>query len=53
VRWQGASYVLGVQWHPEFHDPADARLLDGYPLLKEFLAEAKRVKTGVAEAVKA
>lgn len=53
VCWQGASYVLGVQWHPEFHDPADARLLDGYPLLKEFLAEAKRVKTGVAEAVKA
>jgi len=53
VRWQGTSYVHGVQWHPEFHDPADARLLDGTPLLKEFLAEARRVKQGLTETAKA
>lgn len=53
VRWQGASYVLGVQWHPEFHDPGDSRLLDVFPLLKEFLAEARRVKQAFAETVKA
>jgi len=53
VRWQGGSYVLGVQWHPEFHDPADPRLLDGSPLIKEFLIEARRVKQGSAESVKA
>lgn len=53
VRWQGASYVLGVQWHPEFHDPGDSRLLDVFPLLKEFLAEARRVKQASAETVKA
>jgi putative glutamine amidotransferase len=40
IRWQGGSYVVGVQWHPEFHDPADAALLDGTRLLKEFLGAA-------------
>jgi putative glutamine amidotransferase len=29
--------VLGVQWHPEFHDPADAVRLPSTPLLHEFL----------------
>jgi putative glutamine amidotransferase len=53
VRWQGSSYVLGVQWHPEFHDPGDLRLLDGTPLLREFLAEAARVKKGTSETAKA
>lgn len=23
VRWTGPSYVLGVQWHPEFHPPGE------------------------------
>ena len=40
IRWHGPSYLLGVQWHPEFHDPADAHLLDGEPLLREFLDAA-------------
>ncbi|MGW8182571.1 MAG: gamma-glutamyl-gamma-aminobutyrate hydrolase family protein [Burkholderiales bacterium] len=53
VRWQGASYLVGVQWHPEFHDPGDPRLLDGSPLLKEFLAEARRVKEALVEAARA
>lgn len=37
IRWSGPGYVVGVQWHPEFHDPANADLLDGGPLLQEFL----------------
>lgn len=53
VRWQGESFVLGVQWHPEFHNPGDPRLLDGYPLLREFLGEARRVKKAPAETEKA
>jgi len=44
IRWQGGSYVVGVQWHPEFHDPADSRLLDGSPLLAEFLGEAEKCR---------
>lgn len=44
IRGQGPSYVVGVQWHPEFHDPADPELLDGGPLLKELLAQAAKVR---------
>ena len=32
IRWSGASYVLGLQWHPEFHPGRgdnSARLLAG------------------------
>jgi len=47
IRWDGPSFVLGVQWHPEFMDPADPQLLDGRPLLREFLAACgHRKKTG-------
>jgi hypothetical protein len=27
-----------VQWHPEFHDWKDPALLDGDPLLRDFVA---------------
>ena len=37
VRHTGPDWVLGVQWHPEFHDPADPSLLDDQPILDEFL----------------
>jgi putative glutamine amidotransferase len=47
LRWQGPSFVAGVQWHPEFMDPADAELLDGKPLLDAFLAACRtRKETG-------
>jgi len=44
IRWTGPSFVAGVQWHPEFMDPADTELLDGKPLLKAFLAACRSRK---------
>ena len=41
IRHTGPGYVLGVQWHPEFHGPSDPELLDGKPILDEFLRHAK------------
>jgi putative glutamine amidotransferase len=34
-------YVYGVQWHPEFHSAQNPELLDGTPLLQDFLTESK------------
>jgi putative glutamine amidotransferase len=48
IRWSGRGYIVGVQWHPEFHDPANPDLLDGGPLLREFLDCAETVRDGVA-----
>jgi putative glutamine amidotransferase len=36
VRWRGHGYVLGLQWHPEFH-PGFPDLLDPTPIMEEFL----------------
>jgi putative glutamine amidotransferase len=44
IRWNGPSYVVGVQWHPEFHDPRDSGLLNGDPLLTEFLDHAGQAR---------
>lgn len=42
IRWQGRSFVCGVQWHPEFHGHAgDAALLECAPLLEAFLAAVR------------
>lgn len=48
IRSTGPGYVAGVQWHPEFHDPRDGQLLDGGPLLQDFLAFADRARSGGA-----
>ena len=40
IRWRGAGFVLGVQWHPEFHVPQDTRLLPREPLIEAFLRAA-------------
>jgi putative glutamine amidotransferase len=43
IRWRGPSYVLGVQWHPEFmFGPGIGdEHLDGAPILGEFLDAAR------------
>ncbi len=40
VRWRGSSYVAGVQWHPEFHDPSSGVTLDDRAMLRDFLGAA-------------
>ena len=45
IRWKGVSYVVGVQWHPEFHPPGDAAFIDDTPLLDDFLATASQHKS--------
>lgn len=40
IRWSGDSYLFGIQWHPEFHDPGDRSIIDDTPILDEFLAAA-------------
>ncbi len=44
VRWRGASFVAAVQWHPEFHDPADRTLIDDAPILADFLDAARTAR---------
>jgi putative glutamine amidotransferase len=48
IRWRGPSYVLGVQWHPEFMHAVtrEEGHLDGTPILNEFLEAARAVKAG-------
>lgn len=40
-RCDGRHYVVGVQWHPEFHVGENAALLSGAPLLAEFMAACR------------
>jgi putative glutamine amidotransferase len=44
VRWTGSSFVMGVQWHPEFHAMAGSDLLDSGPIVGEFLEHCRRRK---------
>jgi putative glutamine amidotransferase len=44
VRWRGASFVAAVQWHPEFHDPADRTVIDDTPILADFLDAARAAR---------
>jgi len=41
IRLNSPTYCMALQWHPEFHDPSDPTLLDGKPILREFLAQAR------------
>src|SRR5260221_501052 len=53
-RWAGHSFVVGVQWHPEFMNPDDPSLIDSRPLLKAFLTACEsRKRTGKATPVMA
>ena len=44
VRYRRAPFVLGVQWHPEFHRAGGSELLDCTPLLDSFLRSARETK---------
>lgn len=44
IRGTGPSFVAGVQWHPEFHDPASPHTLDDRPILADFLAAVRRAR---------
>jgi putative glutamine amidotransferase len=39
------AYVVGVQWHPEFHDPADTSTIDDSPMLDDFLAACRAARS--------
>lgn len=44
IRYRKASFVMGVQWHPEFHRPGSAELLDCTPILDSFLRAARETR---------
>ncbi|WP_429497511.1 gamma-glutamyl-gamma-aminobutyrate hydrolase family protein [Robbsia andropogonis] len=44
IRYQKAPFVVGVQWHPEFHRPHSDALLDCSPLLDHFLRAARETR---------
>ena len=41
IKGTGRTFLCGVQWHPEFHPPGAADLLDCTPILDEFLAAVR------------
>jgi putative glutamine amidotransferase len=41
IRYQRADFVMGLQWHPEFHRAGGHDLLDCTPILDEFLRAAR------------
>jgi putative glutamine amidotransferase len=44
IRWTGRGFVVGMQWHPEFHRPGDESVLDCSPILDEFLETARKTR---------
>lgn len=42
LRHEGAEFIVGVQWHPEFHDRRHPGLLPSDPLMQAFFAAARR-----------
>jgi len=46
IRWQGPSYVFGMQWHPEFlaQRTLHEAQLDGTPILNDFLGAVRERK---------
>ncbi len=37
-----SRFIVGVQWHPEFHDGRDPELMDRRPLMQSFLEACSR-----------
>lgn len=46
IRAQAHPFVVGVQWHPEFHDERFPHLLPTEPLLDAFIAAARAKRMG-------
>jgi putative glutamine amidotransferase len=44
IRWSGPTFVLGLQWHPEFHPGGAGDLLDSTPVVLDFLEHARARK---------
>jgi putative glutamine amidotransferase len=49
IRWTGGSFVIGLQWHPEFHPSLGSDFLDSAPIMTEFLDAARRRRHGGAQ----
>lgn len=44
IRYRRADFVMGLQWHPEFHRAGGGELLDCTPVLDEFLRAARETR---------
>lgn len=44
IRYRKAPFVMGLQWHPEFHHAGNADLLDCTPILDNFLRAARQTR---------
>jgi putative glutamine amidotransferase len=48
IRYTGDSYLVGVQWHPEFHDVSKNTHLNSQVLFKDFFNAASSQESGLA-----
>jgi len=44
IRYRKARFVMGLQWHPEFHHNSAGELLDCTPILDSFLRAARETR---------
>ncbi len=44
IRLRDSKFVVGLQWHPEFHSAGDPNLLDCTPILDNFLRAARETR---------
>jgi gamma-glutamyl-gamma-aminobutyrate hydrolase PuuD len=44
IRYERADFVMGLQWHPEFHRAGGRELLDCTPVLDAFLRAARETR---------
>lgn len=44
IRYRKARFVMGLQWHPEFHHTGGKDLLDCTPILDSFLRAARETR---------
>lgn len=44
IRYKRAKFVMGLQWHPEFHRAGSQDLLDCTPILDSFLRAARETR---------